>query len=347
MEMKLMRLHWILALSLLAFGSSVPAVAATDEAFFKGKTIRFVVGYGPGGGYDIFTRAITRHLGRHIPGQPVVIVENMAGAGSLIAANYLYSKAAPDGLTVGNFSGGSLILQQIMGRPGVQFDARKFEWIGVPARDNIVCALTNASGITSAEQWLAAPKPVKLGGLSPGNATDDVPKILKTMGFPIQLVEGYRATTEIQLAAEKAEVSGGCWPWETIRRGWAQALARGDVRVVLQVVPKAHSDHPTVPLAGKFAKTKAQQELLQFGVYDPVALNRPYVLPPGTPKDRVETLRRAFLVTLQDPDFLAEAKKLQLDIDPIPGEQVQKIVDGFFKVSPTRVAILKDLLAPR
>src|SRR5882762_11218418 len=156
--------------------------------FYEGKTIRLIVGFTAGGGYDAYTRAIGRHMGKHIPGNPVMIVENMPGAGSMISANYTFKAARPDGLTIGHFIGG-LFLQQLLGKPGIEFDARKFEYIGVPAQDNYMLGVHKSTGITSIEQWLNSKTVVKLGGVGAGSATDDIPKVLAVaIGLPMQLV---------------------------------------------------------------------------------------------------------------------------------------------------------------
>src|SRR5918992_663730 len=146
----------------------VSAAQATTHEFYKGKTIRIIVSAAAGGGFDTYSRTLARHMGKHIPGHPGIIVENMTGAGGLIAANYVYKVAKLDGLTIGNFAGG-LISQQLLGSSGIEFDARKFEWIGVPVQDNVACALTKASGITNMEQWMTAKTPVKLGATAPGS----------------------------------------------------------------------------------------------------------------------------------------------------------------------------------
>src|SRR5262245_34153746 len=148
------------------------------QSFFDGKTIRIVVGFAPGGGFDTYARVISRHMGRHVPGSPTIVVENMTGAGSLIAANHLYRVAKPDGLTIGHFNG-ALFLGQALGQPGIEFDARKFELIGAPIKEDAVCALTRASGITSVDKWMAAKTPVKLGGVAPGGTPDANARILK------------------------------------------------------------------------------------------------------------------------------------------------------------------------
>ena len=338
------RLAGLIAVIIGAVFLAGVAHAATHEPFFKGKTLRIIVGFAAGGGFDTYSRAIARHMGRHIPGNPTIIVENMTGAGSLIAANHLYKVAKPDGLTIGHFIGG-LITQQLFEKPGIEFDARKFEWIGVPVKDSVACALTKASGITSLEKWMAAKTPVKLGGVAPGSTTDDVQKVLKSaIGLPLQLVAGYKGTADIRLAAESGEVMGGCWGWESIKVTWRKGLEAGDVNVVLQGLPKPHSDLPNVPLAINFAKTDEARKLIQVGIHDPATITRPYVLPPGTPKERVQLLRRAFLETLTDPEFVADAKKSKLDIDPISGEEVEGIVAGLFKLDPAILARLKEVL---
>src|SRR5215510_3283762 len=156
-------------LNLIAVNSVLP-----QEPFYKGKTIRVIVGFSAGGGFDTYARALSRHLSRHIAGNPVMVVENMAGAGSLIAANHIYNVAKPDGLTMGHFIGG-LLLGQVLGQKGVEFDARKFEYVGAPTTDHVICAMTKASGITSIEKWMASKTPVKMGGLAPGRLPQTTP----------------------------------------------------------------------------------------------------------------------------------------------------------------------------
>ena len=160
----------LLAVALLVSFETASAASADD--FYKGKTIRIVVGFSAGGGFDTYARAIARHISKHIPGQPAIVVENMTGAGSLIAANHVYKVAKPDGLTIGHFIGG-LFLGQVLGQKGIEFDARKFEYLGAPITDHVVCAMTKASGITSVENWMASKTPVKMGGIAPGTSTPD------------------------------------------------------------------------------------------------------------------------------------------------------------------------------
>jgi tripartite-type tricarboxylate transporter receptor subunit TctC len=318
-------------------------VAAAQPAF-EAKTIRIVVGFSAGGGFDTYSRAIARHMGKHIPGNPAIVVENMTGAGSILAGNYVYRIAKPDGLTIGNFHGFQ-ILNQVLGGSGIEFDARKFEWLGVPVQDTGACALTRASGIATLEQWRAAKQPVKLGGVGPGDASYGMARVLKeVLGLPVQPIPGYKGTAEIRLAAESGELAGGCWQWESIKVIWRKALETGDANVVIQLVPKPHPELAKVPLAAGLAKTEEGRLLLQAAVHDPNSITRPYSLPPGTPKDRVQILQKAFMDTMKDPEFLADAKKSQLDIDPVAGEEVEKTVARFFTLDAALVAKLREIL---
>jgi len=319
--------------------------ASAAEEFFKGKSLRIVVGFSAGGGFDTYARALSRHLSKHIPGNPGIVVENMTGAGSLIAANHVYKVAKPDGLTIGHFIGG-FFLGQVLGQPGIEFDARKFEFIGAPVSDHVVCALTKASGITSVEKWLAAKTPVKMGGLAPGTSTpDNATRILKAaLGLPIQLVTGYKGTADVRLAADGGELAGGCWGWDSISVTWRKALDSGDVVVILQANRKNHPDLPNVPQAIKLAKSDESRRMIDVGIHGDSDIVRTYTLPPGTPKDRVQLLRKAFEATLKDAEFVADAKKARLNINYIPADEIERDIAGLFKLDPGLVGKLKDVL---
>ena len=333
------RFFAVLALALL---SSVAAVGAEPD-YYLGKTVRIVVGLSAGGGFDVYARALSRHLGKHIPGHPTFVVDNMPGAGSMIAANHVYKSAKPDGLTLGHFVG-SLFMQQLLGRPGAEFQASKFEFVGAPIPEKTACALTKASGITGIDRWFAAKTPVKLGATGSGPIVD-VPKILKVaVGLPVQLVLGFKGTADIRLAAESGELAGACWSWDGIKSTWTRGIESGEVNIVLQAVAKPMSDLPKVPLAINYAKTEEARQLIQAGIHDAADIARPFVMPPNTPKDRVQIMRQAFLATLKDPAFLAEAEKSKLDVDPVTGEELEKIVAGIYKMSPAILTRLKEVL---
>ena len=319
-----------------------PAQAAAP--YYEGKSIRIVVGFSAGGGFDTYSRLIGRHLGRHIPGNPGVVVENMPGAASLISANHVYNVAKPDGLTIVNFHGNQVI-NQVIGKEGIEFDARKFEYIGIPTQDNVACAFYKPSGVTTFDNLRNAKTPVKFGGVAPGDTTYNTAKLLiAALKLPIQLVAGYKGTAEVKLAAEAGEVAGGCWQWESIKSIWRQGLDAGNVAIVLQVNAKTHPELAKVPNAVDFAANENSKLLLKYGGHDPSAITRPYAVGPGTPKDRVLLLRKAFVETLKDPEFLADAKKSRLDTDPLTGEEIEKIVAQLFKMDAALINQLKEIL---
>jgi tripartite-type tricarboxylate transporter receptor subunit TctC len=335
----------LLALSAaLAVLASVGTGPARAQQLYEGKTLRIVVGLAPGGGFDTYARTIARHLGKHIPGNPTIVVENMTGAGSLVAANHTFKVAKPDGLTMTHFNG-ALLLGQVLGQRGIEFDGPKFEYVGAPVKEDLVCAVTKASGITSVEKWASASTPVKLGGVASGATPDNAARILRAaLGLPIQLVSGYKGTAEIRLAAESGELAGGCWSWESMRSTWRAGLTEGTVAVVLQVVSRPFPDLGSVPLAINLAKTDEARRLIQVGLHNASAYARPFVLPPGTPRERVQVLRTAFQETLKDKAFLAEAEKAKLTLDPVTGDELQKLATDLLTLDPALVGKLKAIL---
>ena len=334
---------WLFAIT-FCLSLHAPLFAAD---FYKSKTIRIIVGGSAGGGFDTYSRMMARHMGKYIPGNPAIMVENMTGAVTLIAAKYLHSSAKPDGLAFGIFNG-SLILARALGMKGIDFDVRELEFLGVPVQDSPVCALRKESGVTNMDQWFTTKTPIKIGGLSPGNSTSDVPRILRaTLDLPIQVVDGYKGTAEVRLAADAGEVHGGCWAWESVKVTWAKGVQSGEVNPVLQMTAKKIPDLPNVPLALDLAKTDEARLLLKAGAIDPSAIVRVYVTSPRTPKDRLQILRRAFMNTLTDPDFVTEMKKSNLDINPLTGEEGKKIVDNLFKLNPALLSKLAKILASK
>lgn len=335
----------VAVLGLALFGAQ--ASGGSVEEFYQGKTIRFVVGFAAGGGFDTYTRMIARHFGKHVPGNPSTLVENMTGAGSMIAANHIFNRSEPDGLTIGNFIG-PLVLQHFLGNPGAKFDGRKFGWLGVPTPDSGVCALTKASGIKTAEDWLASKRPIKLGGTAPGSTTDDGPRLVSAaIGLPIQMISGYKGTSQIRLAADGGEIDGGCWAWESVKPTWAKGLETGEVNIVLQTMFESHPELRHVPLASKYAKTDDARELLKIvnGPYGVLA--RPYSVPPGMPKDRLEILQKAFMATTRDPALLAEAEKAKLDFEPTDGPTAARLFAEIYEMKPAMVARLKEIILPK
>lgn len=326
--------------------SSTGFVTHAADPFYGGKTIRIVVGYPPGGGYDSYARVLAQHMGKHIPGKPTIVVENMPGSGSLLAANYMYKLAQPDGLTIGHFNGG-LFFNQVLGQTGVSFDAMKFEFIGACVKEGVAYAFTKSSGITSVEKWAESKTPVKMGGVGKGAFTpDNVIQITKVaLGLPIEVVTGYPGTADIRVACAKGELAGCSWAWGSMRSTWRQSLEKGDVVVVLQAAPEPFPDLPKIPTAISLAKTDENRQLIEVGIHSATVFARPFVCPPGTPKELVQTLSKALQDMFKDKECIAEVEKAKLEVDPVTGEQLENAVKAMFKMNPTVRDKLKAALS--
>ena len=329
-------------LALALFASNVNA--AEPANFYQGKTVRIVVGLAAGGGYDLYARTLARHLGKHIPGNPAVVVENMTGAGSIIAANYLYKIAKPDGLTIGHYLGG-IALQQLLGKSGIEFDALKFEYLGVPAQDSFIIGVHKATGITDVNAWIASKQLIKFGGIGPGAGSDDIPKILAaTINLPAQVVAGYKGTAETRLAFNNGEVQATSNAWESTKSTWRNELDSGTLKVVLQATLKSHPELKQIPVAYELTKTDEAKKLIATVLRANSPTVRPFMAPPATPNDRVQILRKAFIDTWKDPELVAEAKKARLDIDPADGAELEQNIREIFKLEPSQIAKLKEIL---
>ncbi len=320
------------------------SIGLTAPEFYEGKTVRLSVGFSAGGGFDLWARLVSRHLGRHIPGNPTVIVENITGAGGLIQMNQLFKATKPDGLTIGHINGG-LILSQMMGQPGYDFDSTKFIYIGAANKENAIFVFSKKSGITSADKWRASTTPVKIGGLVPGNFVDNMDRVAKeVLGFPTQIVTGYKGTADILIAMDSGELAGGPPSWDGVKTSRKNALETGDMVVVLQGTAKPLKELPRVPRMIEYAKTEEQKKLVEVAVHNANDYSRPFALPPGTPKDRVDILRKAFQDTMTDKEFLAEIEKMQLTLDPMSANDLTAAVANSSKLDPAMKAKLKEIL---
>jgi tripartite-type tricarboxylate transporter receptor subunit TctC len=309
---------------------------AKAQDFYKDKIIRFIVGQAAGGGYDTYTRMIAHHMIKHIPGHPAVTVENMTGAGSLVAANYLYNTAKPDGLTVANWNS-AFVLSQALGDPNVRFDARKFGWIGAPSKGVPVCLIMGFSGPKTFDEILKSTKPIKMGGTAPGSHSIDLPLMLnKMLGTKFQVVSGYPGTSQTRLALQRREVDGQCTNWESVLATQRELLdAKGDDRMIPFLVHARLADLELkdVPLFSEALKEEASKNTYKAYMAQ-MEYQRPLTVAPGTPTERLEILRKAFRATLSDLEFMAQATKSKLDITYVSGEEIDRIVADVLSVSP-------------
>lgn len=329
--------------AIVMLGVAVAQPAARAQDFYKDKTLTIVVGYSPGGSFDLYARVIARYIGRYLPGNPTRIVENMTGAGGLIAANHLYNRVKPDGLTIGAWAS-PLVLQHIMGNEAAQFDGRRFGYLGIPSPYDTVCTFNEKSGITKMDDWINSKRPQKISTIGPGTSTSDIPKLLKAaLNLSMDVIDGYKGGADARLAVESGEVDGYCGSWGTVETVWRAAYESKKIVPVLQASLKSHPKYKQIPLAIDYAKTEEARDLLKIADNVHVA-QFPFSVPPGMAKDRLEILQRAFISTLKDRDLVAEAKKSQLDIDPVDGPTITKTLSALYDLKPATVARLKDIL---
>jgi tripartite-type tricarboxylate transporter receptor subunit TctC len=331
-------------MSAIAVFTLTSGIALAAGPFYEGKVVRIIVGSSPGGGMDLYARALARHMGRYIPGTPAVIVDNMPGAGFLIATNYLYKIAKPDGLTLGYVNAG-VFLSQFLGQPGIEFEARKFGFVGSLNKDNSVCILNRARGIKSIGEWVASKTPVKLGGMGVATGQDNITRIWqKEIGLPIQLVSPFKGSSDIWLAMQRGEIDGSVWSFDSLKVVMPKALEAGDIIIVLQAVPKPLPGLSNVPLWMNLAKTNEARQMIEL-LNIQNELGRPFIVPPETPNDCVEILRKAIQETVKDSEFLAEMEKARMGLEPSTGEELQNGINQFFRVlDPALIPRLKEIL---
>lgn len=321
-----------------------PAKALAD--FYGGKTVRIIVGFPPGGGFDTTSRVLARSMGKYIPGNPTVIVENMPGAGSTVAANHLYKVAQPDGLTFGVFNE-QQVFQQAMGTAGIEFDAAKFSWIGSAFSATVACIARTDAGFKKVEDLVGAAKPLIVGSTGPGANTHEFPLVLRAaIGGNIKLVSGYGGTKDISQAITSGEVQGGCWTWESMKVTQGKDLQEGKRVILVQQGTEKHPDLKDVPLASDLAKTTEGKAMLK-AIIAPLVISKPYTAPPGVPAERLKALREAFTKAMKDPELLADAKKAKLDLDPKDGEEVAGIVKELLATDKAVLEQLKKVLAEK
>jgi tripartite-type tricarboxylate transporter receptor subunit TctC len=307
--------------------TNLPGASAAD--FYEGKTLRFVVGSAPGGGYDTYTRMIARHIGRHIPGNPATVVENREGAGGLIAANYLYKQAAPDGLTIAVFNN-SNIVQKALGDPRISIDFRKLGWIGAPSVGVPMCMVMGFTGLKTLDDVLQSKKPLKMGANRAGSTGHDLPLILnQSLGTKFEVISGYSGTSKIRVALQSRELDGFCSQWESMRVTARSMLdAEGDNKLIPYVINEKWEDPEVrnLPLFKEVIKDPKK-----FAIYkawaDQMDFQRPLSAPPATPRERLEILRNALRDVLKDKTLLEEAKKAKLIVTYVSGEKTATLVD--------------------
>lgn len=331
----------ILATTLTGFGA-VTARAEDPAAFYSGKAVTLYVGYPPGGGYDVYARAMSRYLSKHLLGQPQLIVKNVPGAASLVLVNQLYSTLPQDGTAIGMFAR-SIAMDKLMGRQSANYEPAKLNWIGSANAEVSLCAVWHGLGIKSIEDFMS--REIVFGSNAPGSESDSYPKILNTiLGAHFKIVSGYPSGNDLMLAMERGETQGRCgFTWSAAKTSHAEWLASKKLHIALQFAVARHPELPDVPLVTELARTPSQRAALEL-ILTQQAMGRPFAAPPNVPADRVAALRAAFDKTMADPEFLADAAKRRMEVQPIGGKELENLVNKMFAASPETVATAKQAL---
>jgi tripartite-type tricarboxylate transporter receptor subunit TctC len=334
---------WISGTAIGAF-ALLPALAHAQSPaeFYRGKNVELYVGYSVGGAYDLYARVLARHLGKHIPGNPTIVPKNLEGAGSLRLANWLYNVGAKDGTALGTIGRGTAF-DPLLGSKGAQFQADKFTWIGSANNEVSVCVAWKTSGIAKFEDTIE--KELIVGGTGQAADTDQFPRILNgVLGTKFKIVSGYPGGNDITLAMERGEVQGRCgWSWSSVLATHKRWIDDKLINVLVQLSLNKHPDLPNVPLVMDFAKGADQQQIFKL-IFARQVMGRPYLAPPSVPKDRADALRKAFARTMEDPEFLADAEKSQLEITPVTGEEVDKLVKDLYQTPKALAAKAAELI---
>jgi tripartite-type tricarboxylate transporter receptor subunit TctC len=325
-----------IALGTMLILAQTPGRAQSPAAFYKDKTVTVYIGYSGGGGYDIYARLLARHISRYIPGNPTVVAKNMPGAGSLVLANWLYNVGPKDGTAFGIIGRGTAF-DPLLGSTKAKFDAARFNWIGSMNDEVSVCAAWHTTGVNTLED--VTKREMFVGGTGPAADTDQFPKLLNgVLGTKFRIVPGYPGGNEVNLAMERGEVQGRCgWSWSSVIATHKKWYDEKMVRVLVQLSLSKHADLPQVPLITEFAKTEEHKQIFRL-VFARQVMGRPFLAPAGIATDRVAALRKAFLDTLKDPAFMAEASKAKLEINAVSGDAVQKLVAELHQQTSPMVA---------
>ncbi len=329
-----------IAAALLVLGPTGVVIALSPADFYKNRNVDVYIGFSAGGAYDLYARVISRHMGAHIPGNPTLIPRNLEGAGTLRLANWLYRVAPQDGSAFGTIGRGIAFDPLLIGK-GDQFDAQKFNWLGSANNEVSVCVALKGFGIDKFEDLFT--KELTVGGTGTSADTDQFPRVLNgILGTHFKIIEGYPGGNEVVLAMERGEVNGRCgWSWSSVKSTHKSWIDEKKMIVLVQLSLSRHPELPDVPLVTDFAKTDEQRQILKM-VFARQVMGRPYLAPPNLPEDRVAVLRKAFMDTMTDKDFLAEADKSQLEINPVSGEDVEKLVKEVYATPADIIAKAKE-----
>ena len=330
------------ALALTLAALAAPAKADPVEDFYKGRNITVLIGYSPGGSYDSAGRVLARYMGRYIPGNPTFVPQNMPGAGTLNLVNYLYNVSPKDGTAFGIFARG-MAMEPLIGGTNAKFDATKLTWIGSAANEISLCATFATSPVKTWNDALT--KEFTVAGNGSGSDPDVFANVLRNrFGVKDRLISGFPGSAEISLAMERGEVDGRCgWSWSSIKAEKSAWLAEHKLNLIVQLALEKAADLPNVPLITDLATDDRQRQILKL-IFSRQTMGRPFAGPPGIPPERAEALRKAFDLTMKDPEFLAEAEKRGLEINPVSGHDIEKLLAELYRTPKDVVAEAREAI---
>jgi tripartite-type tricarboxylate transporter receptor subunit TctC len=335
------KLAAVVALTAGILALHLPAHAQSPEEFYRGKQIRLIVGNSAGGDYDLAGRLLAKYLGAHIPGNPAVVVQNMPGASTIAATNYLYNKAPRDGTVFGSFSR-NIPTQAVLGQKNLEADPRRFTWLGGSSLPSRVCVVTASSPVKTVADLFD--RELIVGGSGAGSSLSIVPTTLnKVLGTKFKVVEGYAGANAAILALERGEVDGMCHTYSLFRSSHASLIKEGKVRVLFHAEEAPFPDDPSVLSIFAYAKTDRQKQLLRF-IFSSVEFGRPYVAPPGIPEDRAAVLRKAFAAALNDPTLRAEAERSKMDMTYRAPDELMKLVQALYATPRELIAEAEEMM---
>jgi tripartite-type tricarboxylate transporter receptor subunit TctC len=325
---------------LVALALGVPGAALAQGDFYRGKQIRLISGHPVGGDYDIGARFLAKHLSRHIPGQPVIVVQNMPAAASVVAANFIYNQAPRDGTVIGSFSR-NLASQALMGLPNIEADPRRFNWLGGYSLPSRVCVNWHTSAVKTIDDLFTREMITAGGGAT--SSLSIMPTVINhVLGTKFRIVEGYKGIRDAALAIERGEVEGVCMSYAQFN-DYQYLVREGKLRILLHAEETPIPDIPQVPSIYAFAKTEEQRQLLRF-VFASAEFGRPYVLPPEVPAERVTLLRKAFADLAQDPQMLGDAEKVKVDMTFLPPARLEELITSLYRTPPDLIETVKKLV---
>jgi tripartite-type tricarboxylate transporter receptor subunit TctC len=338
----MLQTRWAPALLAAALGIWLaPAKADPVADFYKDKQIKLIVGNAAGGDYDLGGRLLARFLGAHIPGNPSVVVQNMPGASTVTATNYLYNKAPRDGTVIGSFSR-NIASQAVIGKMNIEADPRKFGWIGGSSLPSRVCTVSAKSGVKSPVELFS--REVIVAGSGAGSSLSIVPTALNNvLGTKFKLVEGYQGSSAAMIALERGEVEGICHTHGVFQSHHAQMVKEGQLKILFHVEETEFAEDPSVPSIYQFATTEKQKQMLRF-LFSSTEFGRPYVTPPEVPPDRLAALRKAFADTLKDPGLIEEARRSSVDMTYRPPQELEKLVAALYATPKETIEELEKIV---